>query len=103
MFWEREYCQLTLDSKSCNLAQPLADYLVAQVQALVADPRFTGCCHGLSLVAAFPAEAALLFTVLIADLLDRGDRRTGRFAGRGQHCVHAVDAAVADEDIRPGN
>jgi hypothetical protein len=40
------------------LGQLVADYLVAQAQALVADPRVTGRCYGLDLVAALPAEAA---------------------------------------------
>src|SRR5215472_5206788 len=81
----------------------VADYLVAQVQALVADPRVSGCCHGPDLVAALPAQAAPPVTGLVAHPPDRGDGRAGRRAGRGQHRADAVGTTVADAGIRPGD
>jgi hypothetical protein len=43
----------------------LIQYLVAQFQALVADPRVSGRCHGRDLIAGLPAEAALFCPGLI--------------------------------------
>jgi len=80
-----------------------AHYLVAQLQALVADPLVTGRCHGRDLIAALLAEAALLRPGLIAYLLDRGDGRAGRPPGFGYHRVHTAEAAVADVRVRPGD
>src|SRR5260370_4848284 len=81
----------------------LIDYLVAQFQALVADPRVTGRCHGRDLMAVLPAEAALFCPGLIAYPLDRGDGRAGGPAGLGYHRVRAAYALVADVRARPGD
>jgi pimeloyl-ACP methyl ester carboxylesterase len=81
----------------------LTDYLVAQLQALVAHPRRTGRCHGRDPVAGLPAEAALSGPGLIPHLLDPGDRRAGCSAGCGKYRVHAGHATVADVRARPGD
>jgi GNAT superfamily N-acetyltransferase len=74
----------------------LAHYLVAQLQALAADPRISGRGHGRDLLAALPAEAALLRARLITNLLDRGDGRAGRPARFAYYRVRAAYASVAD-------
>src|SRR5271166_5237178 len=73
-----------------------AHYLVAQFQALTADPRVSGRGHGRDLLAALPAEAALLRPGLITNLLDRGDGRAGHPARLGYYRVRAAYASVAD-------
>lgn len=60
-------------------AKFLIHYLVAQFQALVADPRVSGRCHGRDLMARLPAAAALFCPGLITHLLNRGD---GRVSGQ---------------------
>jgi len=82
-------------------AKFLIQYLVAQFQALVADPRVSGRCHGRDLMAGLPAEAALFCPGLITYLLNRGDGRANRPAGFGYHRVRAADASVADIRVRP--
>src|SRR5215469_2952756 len=103
------FCTTSLGSGRIppTLAQSVADYLVTQAKALAADPRFAGFAsldprqpdadgsrHSLHLVAALSAKAAPVFTILSADLLDRGDGRARSLVARDQHRVHAVDAAV---------
>src|SRR5215468_11271616 len=78
----------------------LAHYLVAELQALVADPRATGRPHGRDLMAALPAEAALSCPGRIAYVLERGDGRAGRPAGFGYYRVRATDAPLADVHLR---
>jgi hypothetical protein len=68
----------------------LIQYLVAQFQALVADPRVSGRCHGRDLIAGLPAEAALFCPGLITHLLNHGDRRADRPTWFGYHRVHVA-------------
>jgi hypothetical protein len=83
---------------------PLADqYLVAQLQALSADPPVAGRRHSRYLIAALAAEAALFGPCLITDHPDRGDGRADCPAGFGYDRVRATHASVADVRMRPGD
>ena len=78
----------------------LAEYLVAQLQALAADSRVTGRRHGRDLIAAFPAEAAWRCPGPMRYLLDRGDGCADRPAWLAHHRVCAARATVADASAR---
>ena len=81
-----------------------AYYLLAQLQALVADdPPITSRCHGRDLVTVLPAEAALFCLGVITYLLDRGYGRAGRLAVPGYHHVRVAHTTVTDKHAGPGD
>lgn len=88
---------------SVALVQPLAAYLRAQPQALVADSGATSRCHGGDLVAALAAEAAPFRAVLVVHLLDDRNGRADPPAGSSQRLVRSADAPVTDEYARTGD
>jgi hypothetical protein len=55
------------------------------------------------LMAVLLAKAALFRPGLSAYLPDRGDGRADRPAWFGYHRVHAAQATIADERVRPGD
>lgn len=79
----------------------VAHYLVAQADALDADPHIIGPRHGLDMLAALSAEAAAFVTSLVIHLPDCGYGSACRLAGRGQHRMDAVNTTVADIAMRP--
>jgi hypothetical protein len=79
------------------------DYLVAKLQALVADPRITGYCHSRDLVAALAAEAAMFCPGLSTHRFDGGDGRAGCPPGFSYHRLRAAHATVADVYAWPGD
>jgi len=87
------------------LVQPLAAYLRALPQALVADPGPASRCHGCDLVAALAAEAAPFRAGFIAysHLPDGRNGSADGLAGDCLHVLYAVYASVTDEHARPGN
>jgi hypothetical protein len=72
----------------------IAHYLVAQVEALVADPVLTSRCHGRDAVPAFAAQAALFRA---------GVLRAARLNVLGNYRVRAAYAFVADMRVRPAD